>query len=154
MTLTTKTKRQLQTERRATFFNGVNFVYGYETHKGQKRPTVTVAIVPEMVDGQLYFGIGVARCAPIDIRNNMLTKAAGRARATARARAVLKMNGWDINGKPDDIGYCRILGTRAHWETMSADIDSLLLSNSLTERVMNCADYLVGKFYPSTPAEA
>jgi hypothetical protein len=156
---TSKTKRQLKTERRAAFYTGVNFVYGYDRRDGQKRPTVTVSVVPELVEGQLYFGIGIARCSYEDQPN----KAVGRARSTARARAVLKMNGKDIKSAPDIAPWIEsteiesqriILGMRTHWEEAGVYLDDLSLTPTLTDRVFNCCEYLAKKLLPKTTVEA
>lgn len=148
-----KTKRQLQAERREAFYKGANFVYGYATRGNTKMPTVTVSIVPETIDGQLYFGIGISRCAEVD----QPIKAVGRSRATARARAVLKMDGQDIVGRkifPMQTWEPRILAMRVHHTEVAAYIDDFELSESLTVRVLNSCNYLINKLAPPTTVGA
>lgn len=124
----------------------INFVYGYGYRRGQKCPTITVAIDPQQDDDEgLFFTIGVAICSEEDFPS----RSQGRKIAVARING-LKVVDNNLRAKPyrrgDPAG--RIIALRTHWEDAPMHIAELGFSDSLTERVTRCCATLARKFMP------
>jgi hypothetical protein len=140
----------------------VDFVYGFSTRKGQKCPTLTLAVVP-FIDAQdgdrLHYGVGAAYCSVLDDP----VKAKGRAIAEARARAVIntkfdlkmKVYARDQEGPvPAQQAFVnpRIVGMCTHWEGAPLNASLMELSETALDRLNKSFQFIAQAVMPEIVA--
>ena len=106
-------------------------IYGYTRRKKQNCPTTTVAVITDIREGELFFGIGIAKCADHDFP----VKAYGRCLAGARASGALSRSGDIYSKMGEDNLVTQLLGMCVSWEDAHVAIQDFELDLTVTTRI-------------------